>query len=284
MKREKDTCSYVNCGFILIPLVYLILFFVAPLVQMFRLSLFEFQGIGEPLGGFTWENYTKFLLDPYYWKVLGVTVGLSFLSGIFCAVMAYPISYKLCHMNGRAKHLITALAILPLWVPITVRMFGLMTIIPNGNYAAIEAGLIYCGLPYMIIILTGPIGNIEPSIIDASYVCGADFWTTFFRVTLPLTIPGIISGFMLVFALNTAAFIVPIMLGAGKTVTMTTLIYQQATYTYNWSFAAAISVIFMIVTLLLSNAGKLYEIHQRRKENKLKASLRNSAEIGEVAA
>jgi len=276
VNREKDTWSYVNLWYLIIPLAFIVLFFVAPLVKMFYLSLFEFQGVNKALGAFTWSNYTKFIMNKYYWIVLLKTVALSFLSAVICVIMGYPIAYRLCRMQGKAKSIITAMVMLPLWVSITVRMFGLMTIIECGTYLAVEIGLVYCGLPYMIMILTGPIGNINQSVEEASYVCGAGFWTTFFRITLPLTIKGVISGFMLVFALNTAAFVVPVMLGSGKLVTMTTLIYQQATYIYDWGFAAAISVIFLIVSMTLTNSGKVYEYISTKKAARSAQLLRES--------
>ena len=259
MKTEKDTWTYVNIWYLLIPLIFIVVFFVFPLLKTLYMSFFEFVGVNKPLGSFTLENYTKFLSDPYYWGILGKTVGLSFLSGILCAVLGYPVAYHLSRMNGRVKSLATILIMLPLWISITVRLFGLMTIVTCGTYFAVEVGLIYCGLPYMIIILAGPIGNLDRSVEEASYVCGAGFWRTFFHITLPLTIKGVISGFMLVFALNTAAFVVPVMLGAGKIITMTTLLYQQATYIYDWGFAAAISMIFLVVTMFLTNSGSFIE-------------------------
>ena len=259
VNREKDTWSYINIWYLIIPLAYVILFFVLPLAKMFYLSLFEFNGVNQPLGAFTWSNYMKFITSKYYWFVLFKTVGLSLLSAIICVIMGYPIAYHICRMEGKIKSIVTAMVMLPLWVSITVRLFGLMTIVESGTYLAVEIGLVYCGLPYMIMILTGPIGNVSQSVEEASYVCGAGFWTTFFKITLPLTIKGVISGFMLVFALNTAAFVVPVMLGSGKIITMTTLIYQQATYIYDWGFAAAISMIFLIVSMALTNIGKIYE-------------------------
>lgn len=281
MKREKDTWSYVNIWYLLIPLCYVVLVFVIPLLKMMYMSVFEFQGVGKALGAFTWENYTKFLTDPYYWKILGRTVGMSFLSAIICAIMGYPVAYRLCRMEGKAKNLLTALAILPLWVPITVRLFGMMSIVESGTFFAVELGLVYCGLPYMIMILTGPIGNINQSVEEASYVCGAGFWTTFFRITFPLTIKGLISGFMLVFALNTAAFVVPVILGSGKIVTMTTLIYQQATYVYNWGFASAISVIFLIVSMVITNSTKILDAWSEHKVKKSEAILQKTLQQGE---
>ena len=179
MKREKDTWSYVNIWYLIIPLAYVTFLFVTPIFKMIYMSFFEFQGVGKALGAFTWHNYTRFLMDPYYWKVLGLTVGLSFLSAVICVVMGYPVAYHLCRVNAKAKHILTALSILPLWVPITVRLFGLMSLVETGTLLAVEMGLVYCGLPYMIMILTGPIGNVNRSVEEASYVCGAGFWTTF---------------------------------------------------------------------------------------------------------
>lgn len=276
MSREKENWSYINVWYLIIPLVYIVLIFVIPLLRMMYMSFFEFHGVAKPLGDFTLEYYVKFLSDPYYWGVMGRSVGISFLSAIICAVMGYPVAYHLCRLRGRIKHIITALVILPLWVPITVRIFGLMTWVPTGTWFSVEVGLVYCGLPYMIMILMGPIGNLEPSVEEASYVCGAGFWTTFFRITLPLTIKGLISGFMLVFALNTAAFVVPVMLGSGKIVTMTTLIYQQATYIYDWGFASAISMIFLIVSMALTNSGKLYDVYLARRDARSERILREA--------
>ena len=276
MRREKDTWSYVNIWYLIIPLAYVTFLFLIPIFKMIYMSFFEFQGVGKALGVFTWHNYARFLMDLYYWKVLGLTVGLSFLSAVICVVMGYPVAYHLCRVNAKAKHILTALSILPLWVPITVRLFGLMSLVETGTLLAVELGLVYCGLPYMIMILTGPIGNVNRSVEEASYVCGAGFWTTFFRITFPLTIPGLVSGFMLVFALNTAAFVVPVILGNGKIITMTTLIQQQATYIYDWGFAAAISVIFLIVSMIISNSGKLYDLWQARKAARSEKLLRTA--------
>ena len=134
----------------------------------------------------------------------------------------------------------------------------------------------------MIMILTGPIGNISRSVEEASYVCGAGFWTTFFKITFPLTLKGLASGFMLVFALNTAAFVVPVILGNGKIVTMTTLIQQQATYIYDWGFASAISVIFLIVSMAITNSGAILDRWSAKRAER-SAKLLREAVRGEEA-
>lgn len=294
MTKKRENWSYVNKWYIIVPLLYLSIVFIAPLLKMFYISCFRFQGVGQELGGFTLDNYLKFLTDVYYWKVLGVSVLLSFISCIFCVIMGYPVAYKIARMEGRAKSILTVIVVLPLWVSITVRMFGWMSVLsegglldmlfrifhPGGNslkimgtYISVLIGLIHCGLPYMIMILIGPIGNVNQSVEEASYVFGAGFWKTIFKVTLPLTFEGIISGFILCFALNTAAFVVPVMLGSGKIVVMTTLIYQQAMYIYDWGFAAAISVIFLIITMILTNMDKFYIMLEKRRKNRQKKEL-----------
>ena len=299
MGKKRENWSYVNKWYIIIPLIFLTIVFLAPLIKMFYMSFFEFQGVGQDLGAFALENYLRFLTDAYYWRVLGLSVLLSFLSCIFCVLMGYPVAYKIARMQGRMKSVLTVIVVLPLWVSITVRMFGWMSVLsenglldmlvhvfnPNGDpvsvmgtYISVLIGLIHCGLPYMIMILIGPIGNVSQNVEEASYVFGAGFWRTFFIVTLPLTFEGIVSGFILCFALNTAAFVVPVMLGSGKIVVMTTLIYQQATYVYDWGFAAAISVIFLIAAMVLTNLDKFYRRWEKRRK---KRQIREMQRIGE---
>jgi ABC-type spermidine/putrescine transport system permease subunit I len=299
LTKKRETWSYVNKWYIIVPLLYLAIVFLAPLLKMLYMSFFEFQGVGQDLGAFTLENYLRFITDAYYWKVLGLSVLLSFISCIFCVIMGYPVAYKIARMQGRAKSILTVIVVLPLWVSITVRMFGWMSVLSEnglldmlvhvfnpqgdsislmGTYGSVLIGLIHCGLPYMIMILIGPIGNVSQSVEEASYVFGAGFWKTIFKVTLPLTFEGIVSGFILCFALNTAAFVVPVMLGSGKIVVMTTLIYQQATYIYDWGFAAAISVIFLIVATLLTNLDKLYGLWGKQKRQKQIRELQSAEE------
>lgn len=280
MKKNKDSeakWGYVNIWYLLIPLAVLMVVFIFPLCYMLYMSFFEFEGVGKALGAFTLENYTKFFTSAYYWRVLGVTILLGLISTVICVVIGYPIAYKISRMTGNVRHLFNTITMLTLWVAITVRMFGWMNLTSAtgllnriitfftgqsvtllGSYASVELGLVYCGLPYFIMIMTGPLENIHPSLEEASYVFGAGFFKTFFKVTLPMTWKAAMSGAVLVFALNTAAFVVPVMLGNGKITVMTNLIYSRATYNYDWGFAAALSMIFMVTSLLITNLGNMF--------------------------
>ena len=232
-KKEKKW-TYVNKWYIILPFIFLLVIYLIPLVRMLWLSICD-----EETGQYT---------------------------------LQYPIAYKIAHMTGIKRSIATTFLVLPLWVSITIRMFGWMAILPKsgvfsivlqalhiidepmnflGSDVGVIMGLIHCGLPYFAMIMISPIENVDTCVEEASYVFGAGFIKTFFKVTLPLTLPGIISGALLVFALNTAAFMVPVMLGGGKVMVMTNMIYQQTMFIFDWSFAAALSVILLVVSMLI---------------------------------
>lgn len=289
MHQEKNKdWSYVNRWYLVIPLIFLLVMFVAPLLYMAYISFFEFNGVGRPMGDFTLKYYKTFFTNASYWIIMGRTLLLGAVSTVICVLFGYPLAYKIARMHGRWRSVLTAMVVLPLWVSMTIRMFGWMAILSAngtlanifhlifpgaefkllGTYTAILIGLVHCGLPYFVMIMIGPIENVDLYYEEASYVFGAGFLRTFFKVTLPLTMKGIMSGAILVFSLNTAAFLVPMMLGSGKIIVMTNSIYQQATYLYNWSFAAALAVIFMVCALLITNLSRVIERSDRHTGGK----------------
>lgn len=262
----------VNKLYVIIPLIFLTLCFLVPLAKLFYKSLFLVEAVGVVGDSASLANYARFLGDIFYLKILLVSVGLGFASTVICVIMGYPVAYKIARSRGRARAIVMACVVLPLWISITIRMFGWMAVLTQnglfnsllkslhlvdnpttfiGTYVGVLAGLVHCGLPFMIMTLISPIENVSPDLENASYVFGGGFWYTFFRVVLPLTVPGIFSASLLVFALNTAAFMVPMMLGGGKIVVMTTLMYQQALFVYDWPFTAAIAVILMVTSMTL---------------------------------
>ena len=284
MKRKfpEDNWTYVNIWYLLIPLAVIIVLYVAPLCRMLYMSFFQFNGVGKPVGAFTLEYYLKFLTSPYYWGVLGRTLYLGLLSTIIIIIVGYPMAYKMSRTKGRLRNLMNTIVILPLWVSISVRLFGWSNVMSSngfiskliglftkenpviiGTNSAIIIGLVYCSLPYFIMVMVGPLENIHPSIEEASYVFGAGFYRTFCFITLPMTVKAAVYAGVLVFALNTAAFVVPVMLGSGKITVMPNLIYNRAVFNYDWSFAAALSVIFMITAFIITIIGNsLSKQHQ----------------------
>ena len=265
--NKEKKWTYVNKWYVIIPLAFLLIIYLIPLARMLWLSICD-----EDTGVYTLEYFVKFFSDPYYINILVRTVELSLWSVVFCIIMGYPIAYQIARMKGIKRSIATTFLVLPLWVSITIRMFGWMCILPKsgvfsiilqamhviseptnflGSDVGVIMGLIHCGLPYFAMIMISPIENVDTYVEEASYVFGANFIKTFCKVTLPLTLHGIISGALLVFALNTAAFMVPVMLGAGKVMVMTNMIYQQTMFIFDWSFAAALSVILLVVSMAI---------------------------------
>ena len=280
---REESWTYVNQWYLIIPLAILIALYIAPLCRMLYMSFFEFNGVGKPVGAFTFDYYLKFFTSSYYWSVLGRTMYLGLLSTIIIVIIGYPMAYKMSRTKGKLRNLMNTIVILPLWVSISVRLFGWSNVMSSngfisklvglftdenpviiGTNAAIIIGLVYCSLSYFIMVMVGPLENIHPSIEEASYVFGAGFFSTFLRITLPMTIKAAVYAGILVFALNTAAFVVPVMLGSGKITVMTNLIYNRAVYSYDWSFASALSVIFMITAFTITCLGNLFT-KQRQK-------------------
>lgn len=269
----------MNKWYIVIPLCFMAVIYLAPLVRMLWLSISD-----EKTGQYSLKYFVMFFTDSYYVGMLLKTVMLSIWSVIFSILMGYPLAYKIAHMRGLKRNLATTFVVLPLWCSITIRMFGWMCILPKsgvfsillqwlhlipgptnfmGTDIGVIMGLIHCGLPYFIMIMISPIENIPPNVEEASYIFGAGFAKTMFKVVLPITGPGIVSGALLVFALNTAAFMVPQMLGAGKVLVMTNMIYQQTMFLFNWSYAAALSVILMTVSFLVIAVSNYITNHTR---------------------
>ena len=282
MKQKEKKWTYVNKWYIILPIAFLMVIYLIPLCRMLWLSICD-----KDTGKYTAEYFMAFFKDRYYIGVLTRTLILSLWSVVFCIIMGYPVAYKIAHMKGWKRSIATTFLVLPLWVSITIRMFGWMAILPKsgvfsivlqalhiisepqnflGSNVGVIMGLIHCGRPYFAMIMISPIENVDPCVEEASYVFGAGFVKTFFKVTLPLTSPGIVSGALLVFALNTAAFMVPVMLGGGKVMVMTNMIYQQTMFIFDWNFAAALSVILLFVSMFIVTLSSFLSNKMRIQE------------------
>jgi putative spermidine/putrescine transport system permease protein len=246
----------------------LIVFFVLPLLWLFRSSFDRGldSGVIEP--AFTLENYQEFLTDRFYLQELWRTVRLGVLITALTLVATYPIALFLARTQSRWRGLLVALAIAPLLTSTVVRTYGWLVILGNDglvNGALLRMGLIaqplrlindeigvVIGLveilmPYMALGLLSGFGRINPDVEEAAMSLGANPLRTFWRVTFPLSLPGVATGVLLVFVLTISSFVTPQLLGGGRVFLMATEIYDQATYTLDWPFAAAISFLLLIL-------------------------------------
>ncbi|MGF3057415.1 ABC transporter permease [Microbacterium sp. YY-01] len=246
----------------------LIVSFVFPLLFMARMSF----NIGEPNGvvheTFTFETYMRSLSDPYYWKVTVDTFWMGLATGVLCVLVSYPIALFLARTESKWKGVLIALAIAPLLTSAVVRTFGWMVILGNqglinttlmewglidtpivlaNNMTGVIIGLVEIFMPYAILAMMSGFGRINTQLEEAAGSLGASKTKVFTRITLPLSLPGVLTGFLLVFVLSISTFITPRLLGGGVVQVLATEIYDQTTGLLNWPFAAALSMILLVL-------------------------------------
>jgi putative spermidine/putrescine transport system permease protein len=245
---------------------FFVLFFLAPLLLLFLVSLYT----DTSMTAFGLTQYAKFLLDPFSLKVLGSTLWLGVEVTALCLLLGFPLAYLYVRAPGWLQGVLILIVLLPLLTSVVVRTFAWIVILGRQgiiNTALLELGIIDSPLrllyteggvvvalaqvqmPLMVLPLITALTRIDPNLSDASAALGAGAWRTFFKVTLPLTLPGIIAGCLLTYAAALSAFITQTLVGGGQMLFMPMYLYQQASTLNNWPFAAAISFIFLIAVL-----------------------------------
>lgn len=261
----RDVTSY-GIGLAAPLALFFLVFFVAPLVQLFVLSLHnDTAGVVWGIG-----QYVHFLTDPFSLSVLGSTLLLGAEVTALCLVLGFPIAWLYHRVGSRAQTLIILIVLLPLLTSVVVRTFAWIVIL--GRQGIINSTLLSIGaidtpirllytqvgvvlalaqvqMPLMTLPLITALGRIDMNLEDASCSLGAGSWRTFWRVVLPLSLPGVIAGCTLTYAAAITAFITQSLVGGGQMLFMPMYLYQQASTLQNWPFASAISIIFLLAVL-----------------------------------
>lgn len=236
-------------------------------------------------GGFDWglsfDSYAKILFEedwdgnlaftPQYIAIIGRTLWLAALTTLICAALALPAAYTIAQAPGRWKAVLIYLVTLPFWVSMIVRVYAWIIILGNDGViektlrglglvtdidsllftdSAMLAGLVYSYIPLMILPVFASIEKLDGSLIEASHDLYGSRWVTARRVILPLTLPGVMAGAVLVFVPCLGAVLEPILLGGGKTMLMGNLIQTQFGGGRNWPFGAAIAVTLMVLVMI----------------------------------
>lgn len=258
-RREGQSLALL---LILPALALFVLFFAFPVVRLLSLG---FAG-----GSLTW--YAKALTHPLYVQVFLLTVRMALAVTAGCLLLGYPIAYLLA-TTTRFWRMVGFLFILfPFWTSVLVRTYAWMVLLGrNGvvnkillatglieqplalmyNFTGVLIGMVHVLLPYMILPLYGALRRVDPNLVQAAEGLGAPHWRVFWRIYLPLTLNGIAAGTILVFVLSLGFFITPALLGGGRVVMIAVLIQQQVGELLDWNFAAALSGLLLVVTVLV---------------------------------
>jgi putative spermidine/putrescine transport system permease protein len=253
-------------------------FFVAPLLVLAGVSLYA-----EPaMRSFSLAQYAKFFGDTFNLSILWATLLLGVKATLVCLLFGYPIAWICARAPARWQSALVFVVVLPILTSVVVRTFSWIVILGREgilNHSLqwlhlidepvrllfTETGVIMVlaqvQMPLMVLPLLTTLSRIDPNLADASAALGAGEWRTFFRVTLPLSTPGLVAGCILVFSACVTAFVTQTLIGGARLLYMPLHIYQQAIGANNWPFAAAISVVFMVAVLIviyaLDRVGRL---------------------------
>lgn len=248
-------------------------FFVLPLIWVLILSFLGTGPTGEVLYQFTFANYARFLTDSYYLNDLLLrTIRLAALATVFSVIIGYVGAFVIVRADERMQTWMILLVMLPLWVNLVVRTLSLMVVLGrNGpvnqflvglgiadrplqllyNETAVLIGMVQVAVPFVVMSIYGVLQSIPRQLEQAAMTVGATPVAAFRRVTLPMSVPGIMAGSVLAFGINVESFVVPVLLGGGRVRFMSVAAYETATVSNNLPFAATIGIILLIVTMLM---------------------------------
>jgi spermidine/putrescine transport system permease protein len=251
---------------------WLFLFFLIPLGYLFIMS-FGGKAVIDGEVSITeyayFTGFTQYLraFDPLYFAIIWKSIWVSALATLLCLAAAYPIAFGICFAPARWKPILLMLVILPFWINLLIRTYALIAVFRTQGYVnlalgtvgigpfdmlynngAVIFGLVYVYMPFMVLPLYATIERLDRSFLEASLDLGATQFTTFLKVTVPLTMPGIITGVILVFIPCLGSFLTPDLLGGANAVMIGNVIERQFKAANDWPFGAALSFLLMYAT------------------------------------
>ena len=247
-----------------------------PMLLLFRISLNRYSPTELMVAATTGANYLGALVDPYYQQVMLTTLWVALGSTALTVALGFPAAYWLARMQGRWKGLATIVVLFPLLVGNVVRAAGWLALLGREgainaaltglgvigrplpllyNAGAVVFGIVAVVLPYMILILAAVIEGIPRQAEEAAANLGARPWAVFRRVVLPLALPGVAAGSVLVFVLCMNTYATAVLLGGPQFKMMAPAVYDQFVRGNNWPFGAALAFILLAVTMALTVAG-----------------------------
>ena len=245
------------------------IFFVVPLMLILAYSFGTSGVYGGITLGFNPGNYLK-VFDPLYLEIIIRTFIIATINTLICLALGYPLAYFIAFKGRRWRNVLILLVMIPFWTSLLIRAYSWVVILGGNGVAnrslqflgitdepltliftpqAVAMGLAYSYLPFMILPLYAALEKFDVRLKEAAQDLGASRWHTFWRVTFPMSMPGVIAGSILVFIPSAGEFVVPDLLGGSRTLMTGNLIQQQFLNARDWAFGSALSI--MLAVLLL---------------------------------
>jgi putative spermidine/putrescine transport system permease protein len=263
--------GWLTAGFLTPALVLMAVLYVAPLALYLVNGFHRFRD-GRILPVWTLDTYAAFLADPFSYRIVSTSLWLATVVTVLALVVGYPLAYALHTRvrSARARAVLAVVIFCPLMVSVVVRTYGWLILLANQglvNTTLLRLGLIdepvrllfnmpgvvisltHIFLPFAVFPIYSVLGKLDPSLKEAARDLGAGPWATFWRVTLPLTLPGVASGGLICFTLALSAFVTPQLLGGGRVQVLPLTVYNS-TVEINWPEGAVTSVTLLLLSVL----------------------------------
>ena len=254
------------------------------ILPMGLIALYSFTKQGNTIVSFTFtlEHYAKFFTDPDFLIVLWRSLLIAFKTTVICLLLGYPVAFFISRSSEKLQNILVLAITIPMWINMLVRTYAWIGLLSEGGLiqrllgffgitrgellyteGAVLLGMVYNFLPFMVLQINTSLCKMDHSLLEASADLGANARQTFIRVTLPMSLPGVINGITLVFLPAVSSFFIPKLLGGGQYFLIGNLIENQFITVGEWNFGSAISMIMAAVMMLLMMFVRKAEIHNR---------------------
>ena len=254
------------------------------LLPMALIAMYSFTEPGNSIisFSFTLDHYIKFFTDPDFLLILWRSIMIAVKTTVICLFLGYPVAYFIARSKERVQNILVICITIPMWINMLVRTYAWIGLLSEGGLiqrifsligfgntellyteAAVLLGMVYNFLPFMILQINTSLCKMDHSLLEAGADLGASPVQTFLRITLPLSLPGVINGITLVFLPAVSSFFIPKLLGGGQYFLIGNMIENQFITVGEWNFGSAISMIMAIIMMLLMMAVRKIEIHNQ---------------------
>ncbi len=262
-------------------IIWAVLMLILP---MGLIALYSVTEPGNSIISFslTLEHYAKFFTDPDFLIILWRSLGIAFKTTVICLILGYPAAYFISRSSEKTQRLLVLCITIPTWINMLVRTYAWIGMLSEGGpiqqilnilglgtpellytEGAVLLGMVYNFVPFMILQINTSLCKMDTSLLEAGADLGASPVQAFLRVTLPLSLPGVINGITLVFLPAVSSFFIPKLLGGGQYFLIGNLIENQFITVGEWNFGSAISMIMAAVMMLLMMAVRKVELHNQ---------------------
>lgn len=268
-------------------IVWMVFMLLLPMVLIAMYSITQ-HGNSIISFSFTLEHYKKFFTDSDFLLVLGRSIMIAFKTTVICLAIGYPAAYFISRSSEKVQNILIMAITIPTWINMLVRTYAWIGLLSEGGIiqkllsflglgkvellyteGAVLLGMVYNFIPFMIIQINSSLCKMDHSLLEAAADLGADRVETFKKVTLPLSLPGVINGITLVFLPAVSSFFIPKLLGGGQYFLIGNLIENQFITAGEWNFGSAISMVMAIIMMCMMMLVKKMEVKNKGGKEEL---------------